>query len=330
MRDGCATALSADRKERTMSDLENGMLVQHASLGLGKVVALEPKAVHVFFATSGARFATKLRLPMALPLLTPAASTNAWLSGLSGFALDVQSGRYGLADAWLSHADAVARFLEVFPKGFEDPGYVGDGKDRRERVFRWRRAHGVYVETLGGGEGERLLAAGDVGGLAERALRVERHVRPLHRDVEKASFEEALKNLDASRAYFAALFDLLAAPPEQSRFEALAAAVAAMAPDAPRESRWPIATLMPFVARPDLHMLLRPRFACEVAQRLGLELAYGAEPNWSTYAALLGSTEALLEKLRPIGARDHVDVEAFMHAVTAKHARPKPQLHLVH
>ncbi len=102
-----------------------------------------------------------------------------------------------------------------------------------------------------------------------------------------------------------------------------------MAPGASHESGWPIATLLPFVARPDLHMLLRPRFACEVAQRLGLELAYGAEPNWWTYAALLRSVGVLLEKLRPLGARDHVDVEAFMHAVTAKHPRPRAQLHLV-
>jgi len=314
-----------------MSDLENGMLVQHASLGLGKVVALEPKAVHVFFATSDARFATKLRLPMALPLLTPAASTNAWLSGLSDFTLDMKAGRYGLAAAWLSHADAVAKFLEVFPKGFADPKYVGDGTDKREHAFRWRRAHDVYVEALGGGEGERLLAAGDVGGLAERALGVERHVRPLHKDVEKASFEENLENLDAARGYFAALFELLAAPaPEQARFEALAAAVATMSvPGASHESRWPIVTLLPFVARPDLHMLLRPRFACEVAQRLGLELAYGAEPNWATYSTLLRSAEVLLERLRPLGARDHVDVDSFMHVVTAKPARPRPKPSLV-
>ena len=86
-------------------------------------------------------------------------------------------------------------------------------------------------------------------------------------------------------------------------------------------------TLLPFVARPDLHMLLRPRFACEVGHRL--ELAFEPRPNWSTYSALLRSTELLLERLRPIGARDHVDVEAFMHVVTAKHFRPKPHLHLV-
>jgi hypothetical protein len=312
-----------------MSDLENGMLVQHASLGLGKVVALEENAVHVFFAASDARFATKLRLPMSLPLLTPGATANAWLTGLSGFVHDPKSGRWGLAGAWLSHADAVARFRDVFPQAFADPSYAGDGTDKRERVGRWRRAHDAWVETLGGGEGERLLAAGDVGGLAERALRVERHVRPLHRDQEKASFEETLKNLDAAGGYFAALFDLLAAPaPEQPRFEALAAAVATLAPGVSPEARWPIVTLLPFVARPDLHMLLRPRFACEVAQRLGLELAYEPRPSWSTYSALLRSAEVLLEKLRPLGARDHVDVESFMHVVTAKHARPKPPLRL--
>ncbi len=305
-----------------MSGLENGMLVQHASLGLGKVVALEEKAVHVFFAGSDARFATKLRLPMSLPLLAPASSTSAWLSGLSDFALDAKTGRYGFGGSWLSHADAVARFREVFPEAFADPRYVGEGAEKPGRATRWRRAHEAYQETLGGGEGERLLAAGDVGGLAERALRVERHVRPLL--LEKASFEEALKNLQAAPAYFAALFDLLAAPaPDPSRFEALAAAVAAMAPDAPPESRWPIVTLLPFVARPDLHLLLRPKFACEVAQRLGLDLAYEPRPSWTTYSALLGSAALMLERLRPLGARDHVDVESFMHAVTAKHARPR-------
>lgn len=307
-----------------MSHLENGMMVQHTSLGLGKVVALEEDAVHVFFAASDARFATKLRLPMAGPFLTPAAGGNAWLSRLSGFTFDAKAGRYGLGGTWLSHGDAAARFLETFPKGFADAAYTGGGGGKNDRVTRWRRAHEVYRETLGDGQGERMLADGDLGGLVERALRVERGVRPLHRDAEKASFEDALKDPGAARGYFAALFELLAAKePERSGFEALAASVAAMAPGASPEAGWPIATLLPFVAQPDVHMLLRPRFACEVGRRLGLELAYRSEPNWSTYSALLGSTELLLEKLRPLGARDHVDVEAFMNVVTAKQVRPK-------
>jgi hypothetical protein len=308
--------------------LENGMLVQHASLGLGKIVALEEKAVHVFFAASEARFATKLRLPMALPFLAPAASTNGWLSRLSGFAFDPKNGRYGLAGAWLSHADATVRFLETFPKGFADETY-GDAADKRSRVVRWRRAHELYEGTLGRGEGERLLAADDVDGLVERALRVERTVRTLHKDAGKGSFEGALADRGTARPYFAALLELVAAKaPEQPLFEALAAAVAGMVPDASPETAWPLATLLPFVARPDVHALLRPRFACEAGHRLGLELAYEARPNWTTYSTLLRSTELLLERLRPLGARDHVDVDAFTHVVTAKHARPKaaPQL----
>ena len=308
-----------------MAGLENGTLVQHASLGLGKIVALDEKAVHVFFATSDARFATKLRLPMALPFLAPAETTNAWLLSLSGFTFDAKSGRYGLGGAWLSHGDATARFQEVFPKGFADPGY-GDVADKRGRVVRWRRAHELYAELLGGGEGERLLAAGDIAGLVERALKVEKIVRALHKDVGGASFEDALKDPEAARGYFAALFELLGARPERSRFEALAAAVAAVVPRATPESGWPLVTLLPFAAQPDVHMLLRPRFACEVAYRLGLELAYEPRPTWSTYATLLGSTELLLDKLKLLGARDHVDVEAFMHVVTAKHPRPKPEL----
>lgn len=312
-----------------MTSLENGMLVEHASLGLGKIVGMDEKAIHVFFATSSERFATKLRLPMALSFLTPSQNPSAWLTALSGFALDTKSGRYGRAGTWLSQADAVARFLESFPLGFADPKYVGAAAERTERAQRWRRAHDAYVETLGGGEGERLLEAGDVAGLVERAGRVEKHVRTLHKDAEKSAFEEGLKDPVAARTFFAALFEHVASPtPEQSRFEALSAAVAALAPTAALESGWPVVTLLPFIARPDAHMLLRPRFACEVAQRLGLELAYAAAPNWSTYSALLDLAELLLERLRPLGARDHVDVEAFMHVITAKQPRPKPQVEL--
>jgi hypothetical protein len=301
-----------------MVGLENGMMVQHASLGLGKVVALEDKAVHVFFALSDGRFATKLRLPMALSLLGPATSSNAWLSRLSGFAFDDKSGRYGLAGTWLSHAEAEARFVEAFPKGFSDPSY-SNSTDKRDRVARWRRAHDAYVETLAGGRGEKLLAEGDVAGLVARALAVEKNVRALHKEPEKASFEEALKDPAAARGYFEALFELLAAPaPAEQPFEALAASVAALLPAAASEVRWPLVTLMPFVARPEVDMLLRPRFACEVGHRLGLELAFEPQPNWSTYSTLLRSVELLLEKLRPLGARDHVDVEAFMHVVTAR------------
>jgi hypothetical protein len=303
-----------------MTELTKGMLVRHELLGLGKVVALEPKTVHVFFAASKDRFATKLSLLVAGPLLRPAgAGENAWLEGMSAFSRDAKTGRFGLAQTWLTHEEAVARFLETFPQGFTDPAYTGGVKSRREHPSRWRRAHEAFGDAFGGGEGERLLAAGEVGELVARAVRVEHQMRSLHKDALGTSYAVSLGDPDAARGFFAALFDVLAAPaPERARFEVLAAAVAALPGDGSVELGWPLVTELPFAAQPERHALLRPKFTCDAAHRLGLELCYHPAPNWSTYAAVLRSAGTLLEKLWPLGARDHIDVDAFMHVATAK------------
>jgi hypothetical protein len=269
---------------------------------------------------------------MALSMLSPAGGDgSAWLAGLSAFALDAKTGRYGLAEKWFSSEQAIARFLETFEQGFADPKYIGDGKAGRERSTRWRHAHEAFVAAFGRGEGERLLAIGDGDELVRRALGVERHVRTLQNAPEKPSLEDALKEPTGARGYFAAMFDLLSAPaPERSRFEALASAVAALPPGGARESGWALITVLPFIARPDSHMLLRPRFTCEAAQCLGLDLRYDPKPSWATYAALLQSTDQLLDSLRPLGARDYIDVESFMHVVTTRRsAHPKASDRLV-
>jgi hypothetical protein len=318
---------SASAYGPAMIGLESGMLVQHASLGLGKVVAVEPNAVHVVFAAEGARVATKLRLPAALSFLAPPATSNAWLSSLSGFTLDAKTGRYGRGSTWLSHPEAVARFTEVFPLAFEDPAYAAPEKGRGGRAARWRRAHAEFVAAFGDGQGERLLSAGDVADLVARAARIERIVSPIVRDAGRTPFEAARADPTLARGFFTALLDLLSADaPDRARFDALAASVAALAPaGATPEAGWPVITLLPFIARPDVHMLLRPHVVCEGAQRLGLELVYEPAPGWATYASLLDATRQLLERLRPLGARDHADVEAFMHVALAAPARPKPE-----
>jgi hypothetical protein len=302
-----------------MIELTNGMLVHHEVLGIGKIVALEPKSVHVFFAASKDRLAKKLSLLVAAPLLRPAsAGENAWLDGVTAFSRDAKTGRFGLAQTWLTHEEAVARFLEAFPQGFTDPAYTNGVKKGRDLPLRWRRAHEAFGGAFGGGEGERLLAAGEIGELIARAVRVERQMRSSQKDAG-ASYAVSLGDPAAAGGFFAALFDVLAAPtPERARFEALAAAVAALPRDGTVERCWPLVTELPFVAQPERHALLQPSFTCGAAQRLGLELSYDPAPNWSTYAAVLRSAGMLLEKLRPLGARDHIDVEVFMHVASAK------------
>jgi hypothetical protein len=302
-----------------LSELENGMLVQHASLGMGKVVALEANAVHVFFADGEKRFAAKLRLPLARPLLrTEGLEANTWLEGLSSFALDPETGRYGLAETWMTHEQAIAQFLEAQPDGFAAP--KKSASRRAPRATSWRAAHAAWDEALGRGQGEKLVAADDVPELVRRALEVERPVRALHPDPERDALKEALADADASRTFFGALFELLAAPaPARARFDKLFAAAAAL-PGAP-SFRWPIATLLPFVAQPERHPFLRRKWTCEAAERLGCDLRYQESPAWTTYAALRKLSAQLLERLRAIGARDLVDVESFLYVTATKRPR---------
>lgn len=302
-------------------ELRNGMLVKHETLGVGKIVGVDRAAVHVVFATHDARTATKLRLPMALAFLSPSPAANTWLSSLTGFVLDEKSGRYGRVTSWLSHTEALERFTQAYPGGFSDPTYTAL---EAGRAGRWRRAGAEYASLLGNGEGERLLKAADLQELVDRTRKVEKIVRTLIREEERVSLEARLEDPDRAAAYFKALFEFVgAARPHRGKFEALASAVIATDPDGPPEAAWPMVTMLPFVARPDLHGLMRPRFAADAMQRLGMEIEQSLEPSFTAYSSLLTASSQLLEKLAPIGAKDHVDVEVFVHTALAKPGRPK-------
>lgn len=299
-----------------MADLQNGTLVQHNTLGVGKIVAVEPTAVHVFFPDSDRRFAAKLRLPAARTLLrTEGFERVAWLEGLSAFTLDPKMGRYTLASSWLTQDEAIEQFLEVFPRGFADPAYAAG---KRARAPAWRAAHERWEQKLGGGEAERLVAADGLRELVKRALHVEEPVAPLHPAADEGVLKEALSEPDAARPFFAALAELASVPsPGRARFDKLFAAARDLPVEPSRQ--WLVATLFPFVASPGRHVLLRPKVTPEAAARLGCDLGDDAAPNWPTYAALRALSTRLLEALAPHGAKDFVDVEAFLHVTaTAK------------
>jgi hypothetical protein len=302
-----------------MPDIANGSLVKHASLGIGKVVALEATAVHVFFPQAEKRYAAKLRWPAAKALLTAeGVEPDAWLTGLTSFALDAKTGRYALAANFLSHTDAIAEFLEAFPRGFDDPAYLVDGGGKPERAARWRAASAEWTRTLGDGEGERLLSSGGLREVVGRALRVNRQAACLPR----ALVEKALDPGDAAEAFFGALFRLLSAPaPGRPRAEELFGATHALGVGP--TLAWPMATLFPFLADPTRHVLMLPRSACGAAARLGCNLRYEPAPNWATYNALRDLSTKLLVELRPHGARDLIDVEAFLHTVGTPPTRRK-------
>jgi hypothetical protein len=301
-----------------MADLRKGALVQHATLGLGKIVALEPNAVHVFFPDADKRFAAKLRLPAAASFLrTDGFEGDAWLEGLTAFSLDEKAGRYALAASWLTHEEAIAHFLAAHPDPFGD---AAAGED--DRAARWRAAHARWNERLGNHAGERLLADGELGAVAKRLLEIDGLVSALHPAADADAAREAFADAEAAAPFCAALLGLLSVPsPSRVRFERLFAT----ARDLPVEpaQQWLLATVFPFIASPDRHLVVRPKITCEAATRLGCDLGDPARPNWATYAALLKLSSRLREQLAPSGARDLVDVEVFLHATATAKRRAK-------
>jgi hypothetical protein len=300
-----------------VSDIAKGMLVQHASLGLGKVVAVERTAVHVFFPGSEKRYAAKLRWPAAEHFLrTDGVERNEWLEGLSSFSLDPGEGRYALAASWITHEQAIDQFVRNYPQGFKDPGYLGSvGGGRRARAPGWRDAGAEWSAAMGDGEGPRLLAKGEVRELTRRALRVEKHLVLLQGTFEAGTLKQALEDPDVALPFFDALFGVLGAPPARARMEKLFTAADAL--EVEPAFAWPIATVFQFVADPARYVFMSPRTTCAAAERLGCDLKYDAAPNWATYAALRAFSAQLLAQLQANGARDFIDVEAFLHATAA-------------
>ena len=301
-----------------MTEVVTGSLVQHVSLGIGKVVAVEPTAVHIYFPHSERRYAAKLRWPAAQTFLTSAGvEPDPWLRGLSSFALDPATGRYALAVNFLSHDEAIAEFLESHPQGFAEPTGGANGSSKRERAVRWRAAHAEWTQSFGGGEGERLLADGKLRELGRRALRIAGHVGNLPGTMGQDVLVEALDPAEEVTGFFEALFGLLSAPsPARARYEKLFAASQALGVEP--DLAWPMATLFPFVAEPGRHVLFLPKSTCGAATRLGCDLRYKPAPNWVTYAALQGLSAQLLEKLQARGAQDFVDVEVFLNAISKR------------
>jgi hypothetical protein len=301
-----------------MTAIANSALVKHVSLGIGKVIAVEATALHVFFPQREKRYAVKLRWPAASALLTSeGVAPDPWLQGLTSFTFDATSGRYALAPNFLNHEDAIADFLQVYPGAFADPAYVGDGSGKRDRAWSWRAANAEWTSALGGGEGERLVGESDVAELSRRALRAAAHVGRIPGIIDLDVLAEALEPGDVVKSYFEALFALLAAPaPARARVERAFATSEGLGVDP--DAAWPMATLLPFLADPSRFVLVVPKLASGAAARLGCDPKLKPAPSWGPYSALQGLWSRLLESLRPHGARDFVDVECFLHAIATR------------
>jgi hypothetical protein len=294
-------------------NLPIGSLVRNPrapALDLGKVLRVRGDKSDVFFAGQDGIEALTMRTGA---LVLAEVQVHPWLDNLPPFA--EVGGKLRLQEGRLTQAQALAKFKAYFPEAFNDLVYLADGENG-ERSYKVQ-AHDLWTELLGADQLRTLLAAGDISELTRRAQRVEGRLNLLFTN-ERIALRNALQDATAAQRFFAALLEVLEAPaPDEGTFTAFVKAVDALPEKGGRICTWPIVTLFPYIAQPDRHMFLKPEVTKQAEQRMAFHLNYQPHPNWRTYKCLLELSGLLLQELRPLGARDMIDIQSFIWVTAA-------------
>ena len=216
--------------------------------------------------------------------------------------------------------EAMAFFQKTFPQGFNDPLYA-----RKERDWK-QAAHQRFVDLLGNGQGQKLLADGNIEELSKRVLAVIGKT-PMLASLETVRLKPALEQTKAAEAFFTTLFTVLnATGVNEDAVTRYFLAVAGLPSIAGKPvATWPVSTILLALADPTRFVFVKPQASQAAVQRAGFAVHYETKPNWVTYNHFLAFSREQLEQLKPLGAKDLLDVYSFGWAAWSyKDADEKP------
>jgi hypothetical protein len=290
-----------------MAQYKEGTLVENTGApqwGPGKIVHIAGDHLHILFRDIEGNVAKTVKANS--PALRIAVSqSDPILDNLPP--LVEKDGCWVIPGKSLSLQSLQRRFLHEFPAGFADPKYRSEERDYK------LAGHQAFQTLLGLGEAKDLLLRGEIKVLATKTLSVLNTVNLLASPFESGAFHDAMQDEDGARSFFNALLALLDTTPVSGRlFSEYVAAVCSLPAARGRVATWPVATVLPYLARPDVHMFLKPEVTKHAAESLGFDLKYEPTPNWRTYETLLRMGRTYLDLLRPLGALDFVDVQSFI------------------
>jgi hypothetical protein len=200
------------------------------------------------------------------------------------------------------------QFLRVFPNGFEDESYLAWERDYKID------AHRQWVREVGGKTSLRdALDSGNHLGIATAAARIE-GPRPLLFSFEKMALRDAVvRSEDGAHAFTEGLYDwLYGRGSEQARFDRWAGVVRGLPRRQTRVATWPLVTVFGFIARPKVHVFLKPLTTRRAAAAYGFPLSYRSHVNWSTYGSVLDFARTVRDDIADLGPRDMIDVQSFI------------------
>jgi hypothetical protein len=198
------------------------------------------------------------------------------------------------------------KFLSFFPEGFYDVNYLA-----WERDYKWA-AHRAWREALGRAEFTALLDSNKYTEIATRAVRIESRTNLLF-SFEKMALRDAVRSRGGARTFAVGLFDWLYGPgAEHNKFTRWCDAVAALPRKQTRVLTWPVVTVFGFMARPRVHMFLKPAVTKAAAEACGFDFRYHSRPQWDTYASLLDIARHLRAELADMRPRDMIDIQSYL------------------
>jgi hypothetical protein len=214
-----------------------------------------------------------------------------------------------ISAARITPAQAREQFLRHYPQGFTDAAYIGT-ESERERTYKWA-AHERFVENFGGGRGRALLTS-DEADLVGEISRVLGSASNLLATQEYIALREGLRNREAARRYLSTLLDLVEAGPQEAPFLAHAEATASLpAKGQTHTDKWTVATVLPYLARPEAFNFVKPTPTQAAAAALGFDIRYDPRPNWDTYERVLRMSQLYMDQLADLRPRDFIDVQSF-------------------
>ncbi len=200
-----------------------------------------------------------------------------------------------------------SQFLRFFPDGFRDETYVD-----WERGYK-KEAAGRWTSELGPRKFLALLERRQYREIAETAVRIESRTNLLF-SFEKMALRDAIRSAAGARVFAEGLYRFLheRRGDPQSRFEQWCDDVASLPRRQTRVLTWPVLTVFGFLARPDVHVFLKPNVTRVAARRYGFDFEYTSRPAWRTYASLLELARIVRSDPGDLAPRDMIDIQSFL------------------
>src|SRR4051812_37559378 len=128
-----------------------------------------------------------------------------------------------------------------------------------------------------------MLDAGAYDELAATAVKIESRTNLLF-SFEKMAVRDAIGSPGGAKTFALGLHDWLhGSGSERARFERWVDVVDALPRRQTRVRTWPVVTVFGFLARPNVHVFLKPTVTRVAAESCGWDFTYRSQPQWETY-----------------------------------------------